>query len=82
LQLLLGASAACNIDGSVLLVAAGGLAAAAQLDPLDGYDAVAQQGSCSTWKPAGQHPLSTWEKLSGEVEQQQYLQGRLQPYMS
>jgi hypothetical protein len=28
-------------------------------------------------------PLSAWEKLSGEVqfEQQQYLQGRLQPYM-
>jgi hypothetical protein len=26
-------------------------------------------------------PLSTWEKLSGEVEQQQYLQGRLQPYI-
>jgi cytochrome c556 len=26
-------------------------------------------------------PLSTWEKLSGQVQQQQYLQGRLQPYM-
>jgi hypothetical protein len=31
LQLLLGTSAACNPDGSVLLVAAGGLAAAAHL---------------------------------------------------